>query len=94
MNEEKIDENKNGLTEEDWDILYSHGGEEIKKLSGVFTKIFTDRHYNGNEEPLENTLGEVMSTIPEENRNKIYKLLGRAILNCKKKGYLTHIKLK
>lgn len=94
MKEDKVNENKKGLTEEDWNILYDHGGEEIKELSGLFTKIFTERYDNGNEEPLENTLGEVMSTIPEENRHNIYKLLGRAILNCKKKGYLKHIKLK
>ncbi len=82
------------LSGEDWEIIYEHGGSEIDKVRDVFMKIFDDRARADLEEPLEDTIGELLTTLPEEERNKIYRLFGKAIWNCKKKGYLEHIKLK
>ena len=91
---EHLNEGK-GLSSEDWDVLYEHGGKEISFLKDLFEKVFQERYNNGLYEPFKGeTIGELMAYIPEEDRNKIYKLFGRAILNCKKKGYLTNIKLK
>ncbi|HPZ09895.1 MAG TPA: hypothetical protein PL110_17520 [Candidatus Eremiobacteraeota bacterium] len=82
------------LTCSDWEILYEHGGKEIAEVRDLFTEIFEERSNKGEEGPLGDTIGELMITLPESSRNKIYWLLGKAILNCKKKGYLKHIKLK
>lgn len=86
--------NASFLSGEDWEIIYEHGGEDIDKVRNLFMKIFDDRARADLEEPLGDTIGELLITLPEEERNKIYKLFGKAILNCKKKGYLEHIKLK
>jgi hypothetical protein len=82
------------LSGEDWEIIYEHGGQDIDKVRTLFMKIFDDRARADLEEPLGDTIGELLITLPEEERNKIYRLFGKAILNCKKKGYLEHIKLK
>ena len=82
------------LSGADWEILYEHGGEEIKEIQQLFTEIFKDRANQGNDSPVGDTIGALLGTVPENSRNKIYKLFGKAILNCKKKGFLTNIKLK
>jgi len=84
---------KKGLSTEDWEILYDHGGKEIKELQEIFTDIFKKRSDNTGG-PLEGTIGELIATVPESSRDRIYRLFGKAILNCRKKGYLTDIKLK
>lgn len=82
------------LSGEDWETLYEHGGSEIKEIQKMFTEIFEGRSSEGEEGPLGDTIGELLRTVPENSRNKIYRLFGKAIINCKKKGYLKNIKLK
>ena len=88
-------EKTKGLSGEDWEIIYEHGGEEIKTLQKAFTEILEYRNQKGLDEPLGDTVGELIATVTcEKDKKKIYRLFGKAILNCKKKGYLTDIKLK